>query len=68
MATTIDSLCEQTLDAETLNALHACRDGHPMGRGKSRQENYLNAASVCCGQIEFTTADIQWLERQAHSA
>ena len=41
----IQNDCDR-LSAEARNTLHACRNDHPMGRGKARTDLFRNAAFV----------------------
>jgi hypothetical protein len=58
---TIDEICEMTTNAEVLNALHACREGHP----NNSKTQWRNAFYLVAGRREFTTRAIWWLRDKA---
>jgi len=60
----IDALCKHTMSPTVLNALHACRDGHPLGRDNPWKWRTA-LALVQQHTIEFLSADTGWLERMA---
>ncbi len=60
----LNALCANTTRANVLNALHACRPNHPLGRGNAYK--WRNAYSlVQQKQVDFLTADIDWLHDKA---
>ena len=62
----INWLCKFTLRANTLNALHACRPDHPLGRGNAHK--WRNAMALVTQRgIDFIGAEhsIRWLEGRA---
>lgn len=61
----IDDLTAKTTNPTVLNALHACRDNHPIGRYKTRYENFVNAAFLAMQDAAFTKSDVDWLRHQA---
>jgi hypothetical protein len=68
MSEQLDRIASAIRSAETLNAIHACRDGHPLGRDNSRK--WRNAHFMVMGRpalerMEIDHADLDWLERQA---
>ncbi len=62
---TIDRICELTKKPEMLNALHACREGHPWN--KSAVNPWLSAWFLCGQQPGYyMPADATaWLRKQA---
>ena len=62
---TIDRICEMTKHAELLNALHACRPGHPWNKTAVRP--WTNAWWLACQRPypEISAAALWWLEQQA---
>lgn len=60
----INDLCQRTTKINVLNALHACRDNHPLGRDNNWK--WRNAmALVFQGGTDFSGADLSWLEGKA---
>ena len=59
----IDAICKMTTRPQTLNALHACRDGHPLGRGNNYK--WRNAHAMACQNRDINSAAIDWLEKKA---
>jgi hypothetical protein len=54
----LDELCAVTANPEVLNALYACRHGHPLG--------WQHAYALVWQHIdEFLDADLDWLETRA---
>jgi hypothetical protein len=66
-ADVLDRLCQRTTNPTVLNALHACRDGHPLGRNNDGK--WRNAYGLCLQhRALFDDADFRWLERRAHNS
>lgn len=66
----IDQICREVKSAECLNALHACRDGHPLGTDNPWK--FRNALAMVNQQDYFVRRDIPsqahaWLEGMASS-
>jgi hypothetical protein len=62
----LNALCACTTDATILNALHACRPGHPLGRDNAWK--WRNAWTLVKQRpLAFEWPDLEWLERQACS-
>lgn len=59
----IDTICQMTTRPETLNAFHACRDGHPLGRGNNWK--WRNAASMAFLNRDISMTARAWLETKA---
>jgi hypothetical protein len=53
----LDRIAQNITSAEVLNAVHACRPGHPLGR--NNEMRWLNAATMCCRYV--SSRDIEWL-------
>lgn len=66
MNTEINRLCGKTTKPDVLNALHACRDGHPLGRGNDYKWRTAYAL-VRQTSMDFLTTDVSWLEKQAQA-
>ncbi len=47
----IDSICQETKNPTLLNALHACRPGHPLGKGQTAP--FYNAYFLAMQQDYF---------------
>jgi hypothetical protein len=65
----LDAICQELgrSNSGTLNALHACREGHPLGRGniwKWRNANCLVRQHVNYPFLSFDQLD--WLSQMAH--
>lgn len=58
----INELCKRTNNAEMLNALHACRDGHPRNHAHQWRNAYGMASQY---PADFKASDIAWLKSQA---
>ena len=56
----------ERVSAEARNALHACRAGHPLGRGQDRTDLFRNAAFVLSGRRGVSSEHIVWLNRTAN--
>lgn len=60
----LDALCACTSKPTVLNALHACRDGHPLGRGNAYK--WRNAWSLVASQtVDFLGVNTDWLHDKA---
>lgn len=60
---TLDQICQMTKKASTLNALHACREGHPLN--KFTDKPFWNAAVVASQDRNINMTALQWLTDQA---
>ena len=63
MTYTIDDLCRMTTRPSTLNALHACRPGHPLG-GFTRTP-WNDALWAVSQNPDFAGASVEWVRRRA---
>lgn len=52
-------------NAARLNALHACRPGHPLGRGRNPGEVFMDAWLAARDVLGRTDPDVQWLKASA---
>jgi hypothetical protein len=59
----IDTICKMTTRPQTLNALHACRDGHPLG--KNNNWKWRNAAAMVFLNPDISMSARDWVEKQA---
>lgn len=60
----LNDLCQMTSKPDVLNALHACRDGYPLGRRNNFK--WRNAyVLVRQNTVDFARADLSWLKAQA---
>ena len=59
----IDQICLGAKSAEFLNALHACRDGHPLN-GPYQWRN-AHAIAVQRATREVDSVALDWLRRKA---
>jgi hypothetical protein len=58
----INELCSMTKNPTTLNALHACRTNHPLGRNNLYK--WRNAwAYVAQNARDFASVETKWLRR-----
>jgi hypothetical protein len=65
---TIDEICQMTTNAQLLNALHACRHGHPWNTPGT---NHFQNAWFLAAQrpsYEINCAATDWLKKQADAA
>jgi len=64
---TIDKICELTNKPSLLNALHACRDGHPLNKTADRP--WRNAHFVAMQQPSYVipTDACDWLLSQSRA-
>jgi hypothetical protein len=62
---TLDRVCQLTRKPAVLNALHACREGHPLNKTEPRP--WLNAWFLASAQPSYVIpADAcDWLKEQA---
>lgn len=58
---TIDDICQMTTRVSTLNALHACREGHPWNNPKQ----WYNAWAAAVQDINISIAAVAWLNDKA---
>lgn len=64
--TRLDMIASKIKRAETLNAIHACRPDHPMGRGNSYK--WRNAYAMVVQLPSFQTPAhrlVEWLREKA---
>lgn len=61
---TIDQITAQTTKPEVLNALHACRPGHPLNN-KFQWRNAYTLAAQNGGYFGIHSDAIEWLKEQA---
>jgi hypothetical protein len=54
------------ISAEARNTLHACRPGHPLGRGQDRTDLFRNAAFTLSMRSSVSSAHVQWLNKMAN--
>ena len=61
----IDEICGMAKSAELRNALHACRDGHPLN--KTPENPFRNAWFMASQRpsYEISSEALIWLEKQA---
>lgn len=60
----IDRLCAATTNPTILNALHACRPGHPWNGAAERP--FINAHFLVAQHLgDFAAEDVQWLQDAA---
>jgi hypothetical protein len=62
---TIDQVCQMTTNPTMLNALHACRPDHPLG--KTTPAPWSDALFLARQQKSyvFSGAVLDWIEKQA---
>lgn len=73
MQISLDTICEKLFDissglpvsASAVNAVHACRDGHPFGKGKSKYDLYISAAMALEPHLGINSLEVNWLIEQA---
>jgi hypothetical protein len=58
---TIDDICKMTTRVSTLNALHACREGHAWNNAKQ----WRNAWHVAMQDRNITVVALAWLNDKA---
>ena len=62
----LDELCQRTRSPFILNALHACRPGHPLG-----QDNHTKwrSAQAMIAQYarDFAGVDTRWIDAEAEA-
>ena len=64
----LDAICRSGgMSAEALNTLHACRPGHPLGKGRSRRDLFADAAFVLSGRRSISSKHMDWLHKQAET-
>lgn len=59
---TIDQITKHTRNAELLNALHACRPGHPL----SNSYAFRNAFTLASQSRDIPMRAVRWLEAKAN--
>lgn len=59
----LDTICRQTTAPSVLNALHACRDGHPLNR--DNKYCWRNAHSIALRDRGISSRDTDWLASMA---
>lgn len=61
----INTICLMITNPQLLNALHACREGHPWN--KTTQRPWTNAWALACQRksYEINGAARDWLKHQA---
>lgn len=59
----LDEICRETRRASTLNALHACRPGHPFNR--DAKVPFYNAWFSALHDRNIACRHIGWLHKQA---
>jgi hypothetical protein len=64
----LDLICRATTKPSVLNALHACREGHPLG--KSTKTPWRDAWFICCQQPSYIIPPeaLVWLREQSSIA
>lgn len=62
----LDKICQMTKSAEMLNTLHACRNGHPLGRDNPFK--WRNAWSMAITHRGISMTACEWLKDQATKA
>ena len=64
----LNTLCSEIRRAECLNALHACREGHPLGRDDAfkwrNADSMVKQQRVILASREYRLAEV-WLEKKA---
>lgn len=60
----IQEECER-ISAETRNTLNACREGHPLGRGRHRADLFNDAAFVLSRRPFVSSRHAAWLNKVA---
>lgn len=61
----LDEICGETRKASTLNALHACRPGHPWN--KDAKVPFYNAWVMCIQNRDISGKSLAWLRKQAET-
>lgn len=59
--TDLNSICEMTKNPTVLNALHACRDGHPLNNANSFKHAWFLASQ----HRDIPSNAVEWLRKQA---
>lgn len=62
---TVDEICKMTTNATMLNALHACREGHPLNNANAFANAHFLAVQQRNYTLEWQSA-IAWLNEQAN--
>lgn len=64
----LDEICSGGITrAEVLNALHACRTDHPLGKNNSYKWRNAYALAAQCSSFEVKAQDLDWLREHAQS-
>jgi hypothetical protein len=58
---TLESIANETTSCALLNALHACREDHPLHNTKA----YRNAFVIAMQHLEISRKSLDWLKEQA---
>lgn len=59
---TLDQICQMTTSPDLLNALHACRENHPL----NGPYQWRNAYSLAAHHKDMTLSAIHWLKVRAN--
>jgi hypothetical protein len=59
---TLDTICRKARGGDFINALHACRKGHPLN--KLTKQPWANARFMASGRHELDCRDLDWLDKQ----
>lgn len=67
--TMLNELCRLTTRSNTLNAFHACREGHPLGRDNAwkRRNAYALARQDADLLLVVNYHTLDWLKAQANA-
>lgn len=65
---TLDAIAEQITSAECLNAIYACREGHPLGRDLDPEGLFRNAWMMVAPRLGHQSPEALWLEWKADQA
>jgi len=56
----INTICQMTTNSELLNALHACRESHPLNHPKA----FHNALALAKQNHDISNEAVGWLAQQ----
>ena len=56
----------EPISAEARNTLHACRSGHPLGKGRDRTDLFRDAAFVLSHRSSVSSRHVEWLNKTAN--
>lgn len=59
----LDKIAKGMRTAEATNAVHACRPGHPLGKGE--EFPFLNAWFFAARHLGIADPDTEWLHKMA---